>query len=157
MLVSSLVAALGLMALVHADHPAVYLVVWVLTGVATAASLYDSAFATLGRIFGSDARPADERVSRLMSTIDIVSDPLSMVWDASRLLSEGVCQMITRDTGTNVVAVTHKPNILDAFGKDWFEVREGEASLFKPDGIGGSKLVARVQADDWMKLAQSAN
>src|SRR5436309_3282766 len=24
--------------------------------------------------------------------------------------------------------VTHKPNILDAFGKDWFEIREGEAS-----------------------------
>ena len=59
--------------------------------------------------------------------------------------------------GTNVVAVTHKPNILDAFGKDWFEVREGEASLFKPDGVGGSKLVMRVQADDWMKLAQAAN
>jgi hypothetical protein len=36
--------------------------------------------------------------------------------------------------GTNVVIVTHKPNIMDAFGKDWFEVREGEASVFKPDG-----------------------
>jgi hypothetical protein len=23
--------------------------------------------------------------------------------------------------------VTHKPNILDAFGKDWFEIKEGEA------------------------------
>jgi phosphohistidine phosphatase SixA len=28
--------------------------------------------------------------------------------------------------GTNVIVVTHKPNILDAFGKDWFDVREGE-------------------------------
>jgi phosphohistidine phosphatase SixA len=56
--------------------------------------------------------------------------------------------------GTNVVIVTHKPNILDAFGKDWFEVREGEASVFKPDGNGGSKLFARVQVDDWSKLAQ---
>jgi hypothetical protein len=28
-------------------------------------------------------------------------------------------------------ARTHKPNILDAFGKDWFDVREGEASVFK--------------------------
>jgi phosphohistidine phosphatase SixA len=50
--------------------------------------------------------------------------------------------------GTNVVIVTHKPNIMDAFGKDWFEVREGEASVFKPDGSGAYKLVARVQADE---------
>src|SRR5262249_37902295 len=30
--------------------------------------------------------------------------------------------------GTNTVLVTHKPNILDALGKDWFDVKEGEAS-----------------------------
>jgi phosphohistidine phosphatase SixA len=54
--------------------------------------------------------------------------------------------------GTNVVLVTHKPNILDAFGKDWFEVKEGEASVFKPDG-NGFKPVVRVQADEWAKLA----
>jgi hypothetical protein len=58
--------------------------------------------------------------------------------------------------GGNVVIVSHKPNILDAFGKDWFDVREGEASVFKPDG-NGYKLVARVQADEWAKLAQAAN
>jgi phosphohistidine phosphatase SixA len=57
--------------------------------------------------------------------------------------------------GTNVVLVTHKPNILDAFGKDWFDVREGEASVFKPDG-NGYKPVARIQAADWGKLAQQA-
>lgn len=57
--------------------------------------------------------------------------------------------------GTNVIIVSHKPNIMDAFGKDWFDVREGEASVFKPDGSGGYKLVARVQADEWVKLASS--
>ena len=57
--------------------------------------------------------------------------------------------------GTNVVLVSHKPNILDAFGKDWFEVREGEASVFKPDGNGGYRLVAHIQAGDWSKLAQA--
>jgi phosphohistidine phosphatase SixA len=55
--------------------------------------------------------------------------------------------------GTNVIIVTLKPNIMDAFGKDWFEVREGEASVFKPDGNGGYKLIVRVQADEWSKLA----
>ena len=55
--------------------------------------------------------------------------------------------------GKNTLIVTHKPNILDAFGKDWFEVKEGEASVFKPDGSGKAVLVARVQAVDWIKAA----
>jgi broad specificity phosphatase PhoE len=59
--------------------------------------------------------------------------------------------------GTNAVVVTHKPNIVDAFGKDWFDVREGEASVLKPDDSGGFTLVARVQADEWAKLVQAAN
>ncbi len=52
----SLLAALGLVALVYAEHQAAYLAVWMLLGLATAASLYDPAFATLGRIFGASAR-----------------------------------------------------------------------------------------------------
>ena len=55
--------------------------------------------------------------------------------------------------GSNVVVVTHRPNILDAFGKDWFDVKEAEASIFKPDG-NAYKLVARVQGDEWAKLPQ---
>ena len=54
--VGSLLAALGLLGLAYAEHRASYLAVWVLLGVATAASLYDPAFATLGRIFGAAAR-----------------------------------------------------------------------------------------------------
>ncbi len=42
----SLLGALGLMGLVYADHPATYLAVWMLLGVAISASLYDPAFAT---------------------------------------------------------------------------------------------------------------
>ena len=56
--------------------------------------------------------------------------------------------------GTNVVVVTHRPNILDAFGKDLFDMREGEAVIVKPDGAGGYRVAARVQADEWAKLAQ---
>jgi broad specificity phosphatase PhoE len=58
--------------------------------------------------------------------------------------------------GTNIVLITHKPNIVDAFGKDWFDVREGEASIFRPDGKGGYTLVARLQAAEWTRLAQAA-
>jgi len=52
------------------------------------------------------------------------------------------------DPGTNTLIVTHKPNILDALGKDWFEIKEGEASIFKPEGTGYA-LVARVQIGQW--------
>ena len=57
--------------------------------------------------------------------------------------------------GSNVVIVSHKPNIMDAFGKDWFDVREGEASVFKPDGQGGYKPVVRIKADEWAALAKA--
>src|SRR5262245_35503150 len=52
------------------------------------------------------------------------------------------------DPGTNTLIVTHKPNIVDAFGKDWFEIKEGEASIFKPEG-NAFALVARVQIGQW--------
>jgi broad specificity phosphatase PhoE len=55
--------------------------------------------------------------------------------------------------GKNTLVVTHKPNILDVFGKDWFDVKEGEASVFKPDGSGKLAPVMRLQASDWIRAA----
>jgi len=57
--------------------------------------------------------------------------------------------------GTSVIVVTHKPNIMEAFGKDWFEVREGEASIFRPEQ-GGTILVARVLIEEWPMVAAAA-
>lgn len=57
----------------------------------------------------------------------------------------------------NLVIVSHKPNIVDAFGADWLDVREGEASVFEPNGSGGFKLIGRIQAREWSKLAQESN
>ena len=57
--------------------------------------------------------------------------------------------------GTNTILITHKPNIVDALGKDWFDVREGEASLFRPEN-GSYKLIARVQMEDWPHMAAAA-
>ena len=56
--------------------------------------------------------------------------------------------------GTNTLVVSHKPNIMDAFGKEWSDVREGEASVFKADGNGKYVLVGRVQASEWSELAK---
>jgi hypothetical protein len=59
--------------------------------------------------------------------------------------------------GTNIVVVTHRPDIMGAFGKDWFDIGEGEASVFKPDGSGGYKAIVRIQADVWSELAHDAD
>jgi phosphohistidine phosphatase SixA len=57
--------------------------------------------------------------------------------------------------GTNVILITHKPNIIGAFGKDWSEVSEGETTIVRPDGNGGFTLVGRIQAADWPMLAKA--
>jgi MFS family permease len=75
--VGSLLAALGLVALTQADHPAAYLAVWMLLGVAIAASLYDPAFATLGRIFGAGARPPITALTLAGGFASTVSWPLT--------------------------------------------------------------------------------
>ena len=54
--------------------------------------------------------------------------------------------------GTNTILITHKPNILDALGKDWFDVKEGEASIFRPEN-GKYVLVVRLQMADWPRVA----
>jgi phosphohistidine phosphatase SixA len=54
--------------------------------------------------------------------------------------------------GTNTILITHKPNIVDGLGKVWFDVREGEASVFRPEN-GSYALIARIQMDAWPGIA----
>jgi phosphohistidine phosphatase SixA len=61
----------------------------------------------------------------------------------------------TPKPGTNTILITHKPNIVDALGKDWFDVKEGEASIFRPEN-GHYKLFTRVQMDEWPRIAIAA-
>jgi MFS family permease len=78
----SLAAAAGLALLCYAEHPAAYLAVWMLLGAATAASLYDPAFATLGRIFGAAAR-------RPITALTLAGGFASTVsWPATHVLLE---------------------------------------------------------------------
>ena len=55
----------------------------------------------------------------------------------------------------NLVIVTHKPNLIEAFGNSLADMREGEAAVFEPDVTGdGYRVVARFQASDWELLVQ---
>jgi phosphohistidine phosphatase SixA len=56
------------------------------------------------------------------------------------------------EQSTNTILITHKPNIVDALGKDWFDVTEGEASIFRPEG-GQYQLLGRLQMEDWSAIA----
>ena len=59
----------------------------------------------------------------------------------------------TPKTGTNNLAVTHKTNIADAFGKDLSDVREGESLIYQPAPSGPPVLIARVQGGEWIAQA----
>ena len=89
-------------------------------------------------------------------TIDVTEGGLVATPIENDRRAEALRRMVAAapDAGTNTVVVTHKPNILDAFGKDWFEIKEGEASVFKPTAGGKAELVARVQAAEWVQAAK---
>src|SRR5215831_20933414 len=84
MTIGSLIAALGLFLIARASNPVAYYAVWMLLGVAMAANLYDSAFATLGRIFGVGAR-------RPITALTLAGGLASTVsWPATHMLIEHV-------------------------------------------------------------------
>ena len=80
----SLIGALGLFLIVRAANPVAYIAVWMVLGVAMAANLYDSAFASLGRIFGAAAR-------RPITALTLIGGFASTVsWPVTHFLLEGV-------------------------------------------------------------------
>ena len=88
------------------------------------------------------------------STFDVTEGGLVVTPDENARRTQALRKLAGTPppAGSNVVIVSHKPNIIDAFGKDWFDVREGEASIFQPDGQGGYKAVVRIKADEWSGL-----
>jgi len=114
----------------------------------------------LGKVYSSEFNRATE-TAKLVSGKDVTTTPdvtegglvVSPAENARRAKALKGMATTTPDAGVNTLIVTHKPNILDAFGKDWFDSKEGEASVFKPDGSNNLILVARVQSEDWIKAA----
>jgi MFS family permease len=84
MTVGSLIGALGLVLIGYAENRVAYLGVWMVLGVAMSANLYDSAFGTLGRIFGAGAR-------RPITALTLAGGFASTVsWPATHFLLEAV-------------------------------------------------------------------
>jgi MFS family permease len=72
-----LAGAVALVAIGYATNIAAYFAVWILLGVSMAGALYDPAFATLARIFGSGARSAITLLTFIGGFASTVSWPLT--------------------------------------------------------------------------------
>jgi phosphohistidine phosphatase SixA len=113
----------------------------------------------VGEVFTSNFNRAFETAvlagfKDVKKTADLTEGGLIVSPDENNRRAVALRNMLARapEPGKNTFLITHKPNIIDALGKDWFDVKEGEASIFKPEG-GTYHLVARVQMEEWPKLA----
>lgn len=90
-------------------------------------------------------------------TADLTEGGLVVSPNENNRRAEALRKMLATvpQAGTNTVLVTHYPNIIAALGKDWFDVKEGEASIFRPAN-GSYTLVARLQMEDWPHIAIAA-
>jgi len=100
MAAGSLVGAAGLVLLVQAANPLLYLAVWIVLGVAISANLYDPAFATLGRIFGIGARRPITALTFAGGFASTVSWPATQLllsvsdWQTTYLVYAGVLALV---------------------------------------------------------------
>jgi phosphohistidine phosphatase SixA len=87
-------------------------------------------------------------------TTDLTEGGLIVAPNENNRRAEAFRKMLTvaPTDHTNTILITHQPNIVAALGKDWFDVKEGEASIFHPEN-GTAKLIARVQMEDWPRMA----
>jgi predicted MFS family arabinose efflux permease len=82
--VSNVVIAAGLVALAFAHSPAMLWFAWLVLGVGMGVGLYDTAFAALGRIYGTDARSAITGITLIAGFASTVGWPLT-AWGATEL------------------------------------------------------------------------
>ena len=113
----------------------------------------------VGKVYTSNFNRAYETAvlagfKDIEKTIDLTEGGLVVSPDENSRRAAALRKMLVHapEQGKNSILITHKPNIIDALGREWFDVKEGEASIFKPEG-GKYQLVARVQMEDWPKLA----
>jgi phosphohistidine phosphatase SixA len=113
----------------------------------------------LGKVYTSKYNRAYETAviagfKGIEKTTDLTEGGLIVSPNENNRRAEAFRKMISTppQPHTVTILITHQPNIIAALGRDWFEVKEGEASIFRPSD-GTYKLVARVQMDQWPRIA----
>jgi phosphohistidine phosphatase SixA len=100
---------------------------------------------------GRDVSPVDELTDSGAGSASAMANPDGRNAKLGRALRDFV--NTNPKPGLNTLVITHKTNIADAFGKDFGDVREGEALVFKPSASGTAVLVTRVQTGEWIAQA----
>lgn len=78
----------------------------------------------------------------------------------TRLKGSGPTQWLTSkvaeepSAGRNNVIVTQMPNIAAAFPQDASGLQEGGTLVFKPDGQGHARMIAKIPVEDWAALGR---
>jgi phosphohistidine phosphatase SixA len=121
-----------------------------------------SAHVPVGKVYTSKFDRAYETAKlagfdNIETTFDLSEGGLVVTPDENARRARALLTMLGQapEKGTNTILITHKPNIVDALGKDWFDVKEGEGSIFMPES-GKYRLFARVQMEEWPKIAAAA-
>ncbi len=78
-----------------------------------------------------------------------------MMADAASAQSDWLKRKVAEPpgSGSNILIVTHMPNIVGAFGQAAANIADGETLVFHGDGSGPATIVARVKIDEWPELA----
>ena len=107
-----------------------------------------------GRLLGGkEVSPVDELTDSGAGSASAMANPDGKNAKAGRAVRDLV--NAAPKPGVNNLAVTHKTNVADAFGKEFSDIREGEALVYKTSSSGPTALVARVQANEWIARAGS--
>ncbi|HWK00319.1 MAG TPA: MFS transporter [Xanthobacteraceae bacterium] len=110
--VGFLLGAAALLAITFATHIVAYFAVWILIGLAIPATLYDPAFATLARIFGSSARSAITLLTFIGGFASTVS------WPLTHLLIEKIGWQSTYQVYAALLAFTGAPLLAFALPRE---------------------------------------
>jgi hypothetical protein len=102
---------------------------------------------------GKDVSPVDELTDSGAGSASAMANPDGKNAKAGRAVRDLV--NAAPKPGVNNLAVTHKTNVADAFGKEFSDIREGEALVYKTSSSGPAALVARVPANEWIAHAGS--
>ena len=100
---------------------------------------------------GKEVSPVDELTDSGAGSASAMANPDGKNAKAGRAMRELV--NTAPKPGVNNLAVTHKTNVADAFGKEFSDIREGEALVYKTSSSGPAALIARVQANEWIARA----
>jgi phosphohistidine phosphatase SixA len=117
------------------------------------ASRLNRAVETGKLIGGKDVSPVDELTDSGAGSASAMANPDGKNAKAGRAVRDLVSA--PPKAGANNLAVTHKTNVTDAFGKEFADIREGEALVYKTSASGPAVLIARVQVSEWVALAGS--